>query len=387
MMLLGVVLHAGVTYLDGDPSRGWPLRDPNAPGGLFQLWLFFYIHIFRMPIFMIVAGFFAALLFYERSPGQMLSNRVKRIVWPFLVGIVILWPLATLSMSYSNRVFSWSGSFKSSFGTMYSDTTLSSFLDLCAFVPQALMHLWFLYYLILFSLLSFALGHLFSKKGLSDSKLSVAFRWIVKRPVIRVLVFVGLSYGLFQITDRRTYFEFIPNPNTFIYYFYFYAFGWMLHSVKDALPTFMRFDWASVILGTLACTAYLVLSKLGIVAFGTVSKNIIYAFCLWTLIFGIAGLFLRYFSEHSKTMRYLSDASYWVYLVHLPVAVLMPGLIGVLDLPSFAKFAIVVAATSAVCFITYHFLVRSTFIGKFLNGKTYPRKLNPFGDTKPTPEN
>jgi glucans biosynthesis protein C len=28
-----------------------------------------------------------------------------------------------------------------------------------------------------------------------------------------------------------------------------------------------------------------------------------------------------------------------------------------------------------VCFVTYHFIVRSTFIGKFLNGRCYSRSL------------
>ncbi|NNJ73489.1 MAG: acyltransferase family protein, partial [Enterobacterales bacterium] len=72
MMMLGIVLHASIAYIGGDPSFGWPMRDPNTESG-FLLWLLLFIHNFRMPIFMFVAGFFAALLFYERSPGRMLK--------------------------------------------------------------------------------------------------------------------------------------------------------------------------------------------------------------------------------------------------------------------------------------------------------------------------
>ena len=77
MMMLGIVLHASIAYIGGEPSFGWPMRDPNADSG-FLLWLLVWIHNFRMPIFMFIAGFFAALLFYERSPGfEVLGKRVK----------------------------------------------------------------------------------------------------------------------------------------------------------------------------------------------------------------------------------------------------------------------------------------------------------------------
>jgi hypothetical protein len=44
------------------------------------------------------------------------------------------------------------------------------------------------------------------------------------------------------------------------------------------------------------------------------------------------------------------------------------------EIPAFAKFMIVLLVTSLICLVTYHYLVRSTFIGKFLNGRKYPIK-------------
>ena len=40
---------------------------------------------------------------------------------------------------------------------------------------------------------------------------------------------------------------------------------------------------------------------------------------MWCMIFGITGLFLRYFSGHSPLWRYLCDSSYFIYLAHVPV--------------------------------------------------------------------
>lgn len=371
MMLLGIVLHATITYMGGEPSSGWPLRDPNT-FSQFQEWLLYYIHVFRMPIFMVVAGFFAALLFYERSPRKMLINRVKRILYPFVVAILILWPLTTLAFSYSNNVFSWNTSFDSPIGNMFVGTTFSSFENLNSFIPKRTMHLWFLYYLIMFSIVSYLLGLLFKKTPFLTSKITTIFNKIIQNPFLKLIFFTGLTYGLLQIIDKQTSFAFIPNFNTFAFYFYFYIFGWILFKSKTLLTTFMNFDWLFFILGTVIYTSYFLIP----LEYHPEVKTLINSTCLWLFIFGITGLFLRYGSNHSARMRYISDASYWVYLLHLPLTALLPGLIGDLKLPAIVKFSIVVVVTTLICFTTYHYLVRGTFIGKFLNGRKYSRKLS-----------
>ena len=67
-------------------------------------------------------------------------------------------------------------------------------------------------------------------------------------------------------------------------------------------------------------------------------------------------------------MRWLADASYWVYLVHLPL--LFAIQYRLLDIPLHwtAKFALSTAATLALSFASYQWLVRHTAIGRLLNG-------------------
>jgi hypothetical protein len=65
-----------------------------------------------------------------------------------------------------------------------------------------------------------------------------------------------------------------------------------------------------------------------------------------------------------------------VYLLHLPLTVILPGLIADWNIPATFKFLFVVSITTVICFVTYHYLVRSTFIGAFLNGRRYTKKLS-----------
>jgi glucan biosynthesis protein C len=68
------------------------------------------------------------------------------------------------------------------------------------------------------------------------------------------------------------------------------------------------------------------------------------------------------------------DSAYWVYIMHLPIVAFIPGLMAGLALPALLKFAITLVSTCIICFLTYHYFVRSTFIGMFLNGKVYKKK-------------
>lgn len=67
-------------------------------------------------------------------------------------------------------------------------------------------------------------------------------------------------------------------------------------------------------------------------------------------------------------MRWLADASYWVYLVHLPLLFAIQYRLLDVSLHWTAKFAIAVFATFAVSLASYQLMVRRTVIGRLLNG-------------------
>ncbi|MEC9053943.1 MAG: hypothetical protein VX633_01460, partial [Verrucomicrobiota bacterium] len=67
--------------------------------------------------------------------------------------------------------------------------------------------------------------------------------------------------------------------------------------------------------------------------------------------------------------RYVSDASYWMYLAHLPFIMLLQALVSGLSLPSLLKFTLTCLVTFAFLLLTYRYLVRYTIIGTMLNGR------------------
>ncbi len=110
-------------------------------------------------------------------------------------------------------------------------------------------------------------------------------------------------------------------------------------------------------------------------------------YCLvgWLLTFGFLGLFRRYFSHPHATWRYFADSAYWLYIVHLPLLFLLEIPMATWEAPWLVKFALLNAVAFAILLSSYHFFVRSSIIGKTLNGRRYPfvRSFGRAGTTVP----
>ena len=81
--------------------------------------------------------------------------------------------------------------------------------------------------------------------------------------------------------------------------------------------------------------------------------------------------FIRVFNKPSKILRYVSDSSYWVYIIHTVFIAFVPALFHQSDMNVFIKFILSSFLITLFCFSTYQLFVRKTFIGKLLNGRKY----------------
>ncbi|NQZ74746.1 MAG: acyltransferase family protein [Ekhidna sp.] len=351
MMLLGIVLHSSEPYTT-ETSQLWP-KDPNTTSGFFS-YLSSIIHIFRMPTFFLISGFFASMLFYQRSPYQMITQRFKRVVLPFLVFLLALHPL--VYHSYALMI--------ESFGLV--DFPSVPF----GWVHNITYHLWFLYYLILITGITSGLAWLLRLLPTVGGRIKHGFEWLLKRQLFFIFI---LCLVVFLILVwiwnywAPTPLSFLPNIKILTFYLVFYLFGWILFKSRNLLEVFMTYDRTMLVLAFIIYTSKFILhDHIRDVFYGALNTVV-----GWFFVFGFIGLFLRYYNAESRFRRYLSDSSYWVYLIHLPFTLLIPAIIVDLEAPAAIKFLITVVGTVLICYISYHYMVRSTFIGKFLNGRKY----------------
>ena len=353
MMLLGIYLHVVVGY-SGDGH--WPYIDPHPTSALnFTLGI---IHSFRMPAFYVMAGFFGALLWNGRGPASFIANRTKRIVLPFALFWSLLFPLMAAIVISMERG---------------ADKIVPAFTSGALLKRLHPLHLWFLEYLALL----YAIGAVvaWASRWFPDglmASIHKAYRWALQRSYAPALFAV---FSWLQLTGMRGNLKdcdgFIPEIPILLAYIPPFAFGWLLFHNRDLLDRFKRHMWI-----------YLALTVPAFLVYGLASpsehpylKAAGNVLLCWLNIFLVTGLFLKFCSSPSPRWRYMSDASYWLFIMHMPVVVGLQVAFLAVPLPALAKVPIVLAVAVAILTVTYDLMVRPTWIGALLNGRRYARRL------------
>lgn len=88
----------------------------------------------------------------------------------------------------------------------------------------------------------------------------------------------------------------------------------------------------------------------------------------WLASLGAIGLCGALITRERPMVRWLADASYWMYLAHLPLVIALQTLLLAVALGPLAKFATVLAATTGILLLAYHWGVRDGWVGRLLNG-------------------
>lgn len=357
MMLLGIYLHCVVAYA---PVGGWPYKQPPLTESL--VWSTSIIHVFRMPLFYAMAGFFAALLLQRYGARGTAINRFKRIVIPFVAGWIIVWPLVI---------------FLAGIALYGLERTLNGFRSGMVLLFISPLHLWFLEYLILLYLLAAVVV------AIVNLTLSSGTRAAIVRSFGKVVgsVWAPLALALpsfaAQLLMPDPWIEdppgFMPVFRIIAVYAVPFAFGWLLFHRVDLLDMLNRRAWLYGPLAIVASVAYRWSFRFP-ASPSAVSLIVraVHSLDMWLLMLGVTGLFLRYLSGPSAWRRYLCDSSYFLYIAHMPVILVFQLLLRDLPVPPLAKVFLVLAGSIAMLLPLYHYAVRPTVLGAVLNGRRYP---------------
>ena len=155
----------------------------------------------------------------------------------------------------------------------------------------------------------------------------------------------------------------LPAPHLLLFYGCFFWFGAGTFAA-EGVGTPLGRHWKVVLPVSLGLVFPAIIAVLGV---QPVAATLQTAYA-WGASLGLIGLFRRFFSGPSWRLRWLADASYWIYLAHLPLVIALESLL--IDVPWTAvpKFLVVNAVSLAVLLVSYRWCVRYSPIGWLLNG-------------------
>jgi peptidoglycan/LPS O-acetylase OafA/YrhL len=162
----------------------------------------------------------------------------------------------------------------------------------------------------------------------------------------------------------------VPPPHVVFYYGCFFWFGAAVFA-RDGMQTKMGKRWKILLPLGLFVLLPACLGLLGNKSVATVLQ----AATAWVLLLGVIGIFHRYGSSLGPKARWVSDAAYWMYLVHLPLVMAVQLAVAFLPWPAAVKFLLVNAVVIAALLVSYQLFVRYTWLGTLLNGPRSPARL------------
>ncbi|MDB5469634.1 MAG: hypothetical protein JWR84_1194 [Caulobacter sp.] len=377
-LLLGVAFHATLSFLPG--PQAWIVMDDQRSEVMAIT--FFTLHIFRMTVFFLIAGYFGRLLLERRGLKGFVIDRAKRIAAP----LSIFWPLVLMAFI---AVVVWLTI--DVMGALPKEPPKSPPLTPTSF---PLMHLWFLWVLLIFytaMLLLRGVGKVLDRGGHFARLVDGLTAFLTRNMVGPVILAAPVALAFWLKPTPLMPWLGVPTPDQTLIpgaialtaYGTAFGFGWLLQRQAGLIQAFTR-RWPIRLLAAVAATTAGYLMARGLPIGGTLTDEslraaycAVYAFAIWNWTFGLIGAALTFLSGHSPVRRYLADASYWIYIVHMPLVMALQVALRDVPLAWPLKYGLILVGTLAPALITYELLVRHTFVGWLLNGRRIPWRAKP----------
>jgi peptidoglycan/LPS O-acetylase OafA/YrhL len=370
-LLLGVLLHASLAFF---PQQTWIVHDESRSIG--AAWIFYGIHLFRMTAFFLIAGLFAHMMLARKGWWGFARDRVSRIAGPLAAFWTPVMAGIITALVWNAYVQGWV--------TPGAPTPPTPTYDWTNF---PLTHLWFLWVLVIFYAATLILRAPFAVLDRDGRWGRVVDRltgmligpWtpaVLAAPLALTLWLDPTWVAFFAIPTPDE--GLVPNAAALTGFGLAFGLGFLLDRRRDLLDRIAA--WSPLLLaiavGTGVAGWYLAggprLEPMVEPTFDKAVAAWTTALAVYSSALAAMGLCLRFLSGRSAIRRYLADASYWVYIVHLPLVMLAQVWVQDWAGPWWLKLGGMTLGVLAVSLATYELAVRHTFVGTWLNGRRIP---------------
>jgi hypothetical protein len=291
------------------------------------------LNIWRIPLLFFVSGMGVYFAIRKRNWKQLLLERTKRILVPFIFGVIFIVPL---------HILLWQKYYSQDIG--YSTH------------PG---HLWFLANIFIYVLVLSPL--FFYLKRNENGKIITTMKRIFKNPLGLILLLIPFILEAL-ILNPEIFTLYTMTAHGFFLGLLAFFFGFCFGICGETFwKTILKWRWLYLSIAILLYVTRIVVFQLEAPGYlMTIESNI------W--IFAIFGFAYKYLNSPSKTLSYLSQAAYPIYIIHMIFLYLSSFILFPLSIPVELKLVLSIVFTSLSCYIIYEFVIRRARILRPLFG-------------------
>jgi glucans biosynthesis protein C len=279
------------------------------------------LNVWRIPLLFFVSGMGVYFALQNRSWKQLLLERTTRIFVPFVFGMFVIFPISAYIWRHYYH-----------FDQAYN------------IHPG---HLWFLGNIFVYVVILTPLFFYLKRNG----KLAKTIRAIFSSP-FGLLVVVAAFVTEAILVDPNPYEFYVLNWHGFFLGLLAFLFGFCFVLSSDTFWNMMRkWKWAFLCIATALFVYRLLQFQMRVPSYQiAIESN------FW--IFSVLAFGFTYLNRPGRTLSYLSEAAYPIYIIHMIFLFLGSMLIFPLDIAVQLKFILLLAFTFVGCFGSYELLIR-----------------------------
>ncbi len=344
VFILLIFYHVGMLFVP------WEFHIKN---NIICSWLqypMWFVNQWRLPILFVISGMGTYYALHKRSGIQFALERVKRLLIPLAFGMVFIIP----PQVYVERLV------KHEFRGNYFDFwTLKAFAGVYPAGNFSWHHLWFLPYLLLFSIMLIPVFLYFKKHP--QNSFSNFLKLAVKNP-LGLYLFIIPMY--FTETFLRPHFpvthNLVSDWYTFINYLILFFYGYILITVKDNFwETVEKGRKSFLLTGIISFTILLFIAlSLKEVYTWHYLKAFLQVLSLWSWILTLFGFAARYLNRESKILSYSNEAVYPFYILHQTVMIVIAYSLISLNWTPGLKIGVLIIGTFGITWLLYEYFIR-----------------------------
>ena len=347
VMVFGLLIlyHVGMFFV----PWGWHIKN-NELSEWLQLPMLF-VNQWRLPILFVISGMGTRFALSYRSQKQFIGERLYRLLIPLIFGMLVIIPPQVFIERIAHQQFS------GNYADFY--TTGVAFQGIYPEGNFSWHHLWFLPYLLVFSLV---LSSLFIRlRNQPDHRFLNWLRGSLDRPWNLYIFIVPLYFA-------ETLLEpFFPSTHALwgdwfnlVNYGLMFLFGYLLISVKDVFwKSLANIKKPALVLGII-CFPLLVL-RYTVIPDNTLVhfvEGLVKVVNLWSWILVLFAYGAQYLNQQSAWLAYCNRAVYPFYILHQTITIIIGYFLMDLNWNLSFKFLLLTLGTFAGSALIYELLIR-----------------------------